>query len=85
MTKEEIIEQIHNSLNEYKGINEAIDDAAFYIDAEFYKLKQTMYTEEQVRKAITHGLGYGAMFPDREVWDEDINYIIQYLNNPNNE
>lgn len=69
MTKEEIIEQIHNSLNEYKGINEAIDDAAFYIDAEFYKLKQTMYTEEEVRKAIT----------DREVWDEDINYIIQSL------
>ena len=79
MTKEEIIEQIHNSLNEYKGINEAIDDAAFYIDAEFYKLKQTMYTEEQVRKAITQGLGYGAMFPDREVWDEDINYIIQFI------
>lgn len=42
MTKEEIIEQIENSFNEYKGSNEAIDDAAFYIASEFEKkeLKQ---------------------------------------------
>jgi hypothetical protein len=73
MTKEEIIEQIHNSLNEYKGINEAIDDAAFYIDAEFYKLKQTMYTEEEVRKIINR-----AQFLDHDdnfVFTED--YLIQ--------
>lgn len=39
MTQEEIIEQIEKSLNEYKGLNEAILDAAFYIAAEFDKLK----------------------------------------------
>ena len=31
MTKEDIIDQINKSYNEYKGINEAIDDAAYYI------------------------------------------------------
>ena len=39
MTKEQIIEQLETSLNEYKGLGEAIDDAAFYIAAEFDKLK----------------------------------------------
>lgn len=37
MTKEQIIEVIENSLNEYKGLNEAIDNAAFYISADFEK------------------------------------------------
>ena len=37
MIKEQIIEVIENSFNEYKGSNEAIDNAAFYIAAEFEK------------------------------------------------
>lgn len=40
MTNEEIIEQLENSFNEYKGSNEAILDAAFYISIEFSKLKE---------------------------------------------
>ena len=39
MSKEEIIEQIEKSFNEKKGTNEAIDDAAFYIEAEFNKMR----------------------------------------------
>lgn len=37
MTKEQIIEQLEKSQNEYNGLNEANDDAAFYIAAEFEK------------------------------------------------
>lgn len=40
MSKEEIIEQIEKSFTEYKGTNQAIDDAAFYIADEFDKLKK---------------------------------------------
>ena len=40
MTKEQIIEQLETSLNGHKGLNEAIDDASFYIAAEFDKLKK---------------------------------------------
>jgi hypothetical protein len=52
MTKEAIIKQIEKSFNEYTGSNEAIDDAAFYIAAEFDKAKETLYTEEQVIKIV---------------------------------
>jgi hypothetical protein len=52
MTKEAIIEQIHQSLNEHKGLNEAIDDAAFYIAAEFDKVKENLFSEKQLEEAI---------------------------------
>jgi hypothetical protein len=39
MSKEEIISQIEKSFSEYKGTNEAIDDAAFYIEYEFNKMR----------------------------------------------
>ena len=40
MTNEQVIKQLEDSYNEYKGSNEAILDAAFYISIEFSKLKQ---------------------------------------------
>lgn len=40
MTKEQIIEQLEKSQNEYNGLNEANDDAAFYIAAEFEKKQE---------------------------------------------
>lgn len=42
MTKEQIIEQLEKSQNEYNGLNEANDDAAFYIAAEFEKKGKEM-------------------------------------------
>lgn len=48
MTKEQIIEQINDSLNEYKGSNEAIDDAAFYIAAEFDKLNEAKTLDQEI-------------------------------------
>lgn len=40
MTQQEIIDLINESFNEYKGSNEAILNAAFYIEAEFNKINQ---------------------------------------------
>lgn len=40
MTKEQIIEQLEKSQNEYKGLNEANDDAAFYIASDFEKKQE---------------------------------------------
>ena len=51
MKKEQIIEQLETSLNEYKGLNEAIDDAAFYIAAEFDKLKDYIVAKEMEHKS----------------------------------
>ena len=41
MKQQEIIDLIDNSFNEYKGSNEAILNAAFYIEAEFNKAKES--------------------------------------------
>lgn len=64
MTKEQIIEQIIKSLNEYKGFNEGIDDASFYIADEFDKIKETLYTEEQVREAMKFARTFNSAIRD---------------------
>ncbi len=51
MNKQQIIEQIEKSFSEYKGTNEAIDDAAFYIEAEFNKLTRQPLTDAEIEEA----------------------------------
>jgi len=75
MTKEQIIEQLETSLNEYKGLNEAIDDAAFYIAAEFDKLKDySVAKKENSIEAKQRAANYmslkGALEPKQETLEE---------------
>ena len=81
MTKEQIIEQLETSLNEYKGLGEAIDDAAFYIAAEFDKLKDySVAKEENSIEAKQRAANYmslkGALEPKQETLEEvkDLNF-----------